>query len=72
MKFDNNFVPGFIVSSSELWGAWAVDRRALVAFAVWRGGRHLCVVTVVKSGEDHVEFANIQLLGHCQVFLICF
>lgn len=34
LNFDNSFVPGFIVSSSELWRASAVNTRTLVAFAV--------------------------------------
>ena len=34
LNFDNSFVPDFIVSSSELRRASAVNTRALVAFAV--------------------------------------
>ena len=57
LNFDNSFVPGFIVSFSELRRASAVNTRALVAFAV---------------GSKDAVFANIQLLDHCQVVLSLF
>ena len=51
LNFDNSFVPDFIVSSSELWRASAVNTRALVAFAVLERYQRcgVCQYTVVRS-----------------------